>query len=119
MKVFWKVPQQQLQIEAESGAELRVVSDLLLGGPMAKAQWLTVPEAELPFTRHPHDGITKLMGPSAVVIGLVWDVPAHAQPNELLKAEQALGQAFSKLLGLLHPQVQIDLSLPATGVAPV
>lgn len=119
MKVFWKEPQRLLQMEAESAAELRVVSDLLHGGPLAGAEWIKVPEDQLPFAREPLDGITTLIGRPCVVIGLVWDVDPVMKRNQVLQAHQATGQAVHHLLGLLSREMQVQLAQPAAGVAPI
>ena len=91
MKVFWKEPQRVLQMEAESAAELNVIGELLHGGPLAGATWLRVPEDQLPFSRQPGDGITSLIGGTAVVTGLLWDVQARpAEAVNDLRAQEVV-----------------------------
>jgi hypothetical protein len=119
MKVFWKVPQQQLQMEAESAAELNVIRDLVHGGPMAGAHYLLVQEEELGFVRGHDDGIVSLINGPRIVAGLVWDAGAAKRQREVLNAQQALGQAIYKLFSLLPVEPKVDLAQSATGVAPV
>lgn len=118
MKVFWKEPQRLLQLEAESSAELGVIEGLVRDGPMAGAQYLSVPEKELPFDRHPQDGMVSLVGGARVVVGCVWDVGALMHQKQVLNTQQALGQAVYEMLRLLPIKPQVSLMQPAAGVAP-
>ena len=119
MKVFWKQPQQLLQMEAESAAELNVIRDLLHGSPLAGATWLCLPEADLGFVRARGDGIINLIGGARVVTGLLWDAGAAVKQREALNAHQALGEAIHQVLRLLPVQSQIDLTAAAARVTTV
>jgi hypothetical protein len=119
MKVFWKSTG-QLQMEAESAAELEVI-DALMHGPYALSQGpgrVLVRERELPFARE-GKGMVSLIGEAMVVTGIVLDLERAARQRQALQATQTLGQALGQLVSLLPAEVKGNLSQAAARVAPV